>query len=703
MKKFLILLVLTFFVASVFADFMQQVERIAEYDNVPVTHRVYENTSRDVPEWEFLVDPTGVLTNYYDYQPGSYNSTPIRIQPDEVGGGIYIAFHAKETAASTRRVYYAYIDADGNVTNTATISTDDLIEGYAGIDIDPVTGNPIVAWHANMDTGSADNECVITYDMFHLGSPGLWKAPFVVIDESFVSNSPSDEFEWPYVYIGPSPETGKRRAYISANNAFDTTGDPSENILFAYADFDVNDFNVQSELDWTYFTIPLMDQWNQGIPEWKRPNCSVQVSDDGKVAIYGYVITDGETSTTPDMMFCFLNSNYGEGDFEYFEGQAEFDIANPQNQDGTSRFIDPDTNLPHELYMEPYLCNHQNTVFANNNTQLKFAGTMNMMLRPSNWYPDLPIMYPKMYTFDLNTEEFSFQDLYLTGADPYDDNPMIPWDLDEDGLVDEYDDEGYVTWVEGWPIYHYDNAVAFHENSFKITKNDDQEWLCAVWSEGLKSRLGNIPEPGFEDWAEYPEIAIAVSGNGGETWEETIILNAKSGDDNYVPELDGMIPEYIYPGDVIEDLGDGYGLVHLFFLDDNSYGSFIQAHGENLGGTMIYTSLKIYFGDNGGNNAGNNLITPQIATLSQNYPNPFNPSTEINYSLNEAADVSIEVFNVKGQKVTTLVDDHQEAGQHEITWNGDDISGKSVTSGVYFYKMKAGERYISTRKMILLK
>lgn len=700
MKKYLILLVMALVVATAFADLMQPVAKQAEINEIPNLHRVYESMSREVPEWEFVVDPVGVITNYYDYMPGSYNSTPVRVQADDAGGGVYVVFHARETAASTRRIYYAYIDAAGNVTNTATIGTDDIHEGYPGIDIDPITGDPIVSWHANVDAGTADNECVVTYDMYHLGSPGLWKTPFVVIDESYISNDPADEFEWPYIFIGPSPVAGKRRVHLVANNAYGPTGSASENVLIAHADFDENDFNMQSELDWTYNTIPLMDEWNQGIPEWIRPFKAAAVSDDGKIALIGFTATDGEVTQIGDKLICFLNENYGDGDYTYFEADGEWDIPNPQNQDGSYRFLD-DNNEPHQLYMEPYLCGHQNAIFTEGGTKLKFPGTMNMMLRPASWYPDLPMLYPKMYSFDLTTEEFSFQDMYIKGAVYNDNNPMLPWDLDEDGLVDTYDPDGYVTWVEGWPIYHYDNGVAFHENNFKITKNEDNGWLCTIWSEGLKSRLGNIPEPGYEDWAEYPEIAITISNDNGETWKDAIIMNAKSDDDNYVPEFDGMIPCYTYLGDEIEDLGNGYGLVHLFFLDDNSYGSTIQGHGENLGGTMIYTALKIRFNEPIG--VENNIITSDISTMGQNYPNPFNPETSIDYNLTQAANISIEVFNVKGQKITTLVNEHKAAGNYTTTWNGTDSNNKHVSSGIYFYKMRTDDRYIDTRKMILLK
>jgi hypothetical protein len=695
MKKLFIFVVLSIFVCSVFADLMVPTTKNAVNYNHERTIRVNEENSREVPEWEFVIDPQSLITNYYDYQPGSYNSTPIQLQPDAMGG-IYITFHARETAASTRREYFAYIDASGNVTNVATIGTEDIHEGYSGIDIDPETGDPMVAWHVNVDA-SVDLEVVFTYDLFHLGSPGLWKAPFVIVDDDLITpNAPADEFIWPYVYIGPSPEADKRRVYVTSNNS-NAVGSPSENQLIAYADFDVNDLNAQSELDWTYVTIPLMDDWHMSIPEWRRPNCAMAVSDDGKIAIFGYVIT-GTGSTEPDMMFCFYNDNYCEGDFTYFEGQAEFVVDNPENQDGTPAFPDEYGN-PHDIYFVPYLCNHMNVIFTDGGTKLRFTGNMNMMIEPDQWYPDIPLMYPKVYTYDIPNDEFSFYELWIRGANPADTLVMVPWDLDEDGIVDNFDPDGYVMWEDGWPIYHFDNGVAFHENTFKMTKNDEKDWLLSIWSEGLKSRYGNVPEPGYEDWAEFPEICIAISKNGGLTWEDEILINAKADDDNYAPEIDGMIPCYLYVGDKIEDLGGGWGLVHLFFLDDNSYGSWIQSHGENIGGTMMYAAIKIKFEDS----SADPTVTPNVAFLKQNYPNPFNPTTNIAYNMQVPGNVILEIYNIKGQKVKTLIDEYKNAGNHIIAWNGNNDSNQSVASGVYFYKMKVDGKLSSTKKMILMK
>jgi hypothetical protein len=88
---------------------------------------------------------------------------------------------------------------------------------------------------------------------------------------------------------------------------------------------------------------------------------------------------------------------------------------------------------------------------------------------------------------------------------------------------------------------------------------------------------------------------------------------------------------------------------------------------------------------------------PQMFSLSQNYPNPFNAATIIRYSLPEPAEVKIEIFDILGRKVETLIEGEQPAGYHQIVW---DASNNS--SGMYFYRIEAGE-YSDTRKMVLIK
>ena len=91
-----------------------------------------------------------------------------------------------------------------------------------------------------------------------------------------------------------------------------------------------------------------------------------------------------------------------------------------------------------------------------------------------------------------------------------------------------------------------------------------------------------------------------------------------------------------------------------------------------------------------------------LKNFIRNYPNPFNPETTIEFGIKENSNVLIEIYNIKGQKVKTLINGFREAGYHSIIWNGKDSNGKPVASGLYFYRMRT-DNYQKIRKMILLK
>ncbi len=91
------------------------------------------------------------------------------------------------------------------------------------------------------------------------------------------------------------------------------------------------------------------------------------------------------------------------------------------------------------------------------------------------------------------------------------------------------------------------------------------------------------------------------------------------------------------------------------------------------------------------------ILIPDDYVLYQNYPNPFNPITEIKFDLPTASDVRLEVYNIMGQKITTLVEGQLEAGIHSYEWNAG-----SAATGIYFYQIKISD-FTETKKMILLK
>ncbi len=400
-----------------------------------------------------------------------------------------------------------------------------------------------------------------------------------------------------------------------------------------------------------------------------------------------------------DEIYVFYSDNYAEEGFEYISTPYRFDVDNPQNQDGSYAFENLNGN-PYDLYFTFVHSHHFNAIFTDNNTKIRFTAAFGLFGDDPDAEDDVYFVYaiyPKEFIYDINNNEFSFFDLYPTGANPDNENPMLPWDLDEDGLVDEFDADGNVLWVNGWPIYFYDEDQAFHDNNFKLVKNEENGWLLALWQDGLYAKLANAGEPGYEEWLTVPEIAICISNDNGINWSEPFFMNSID-----TPELVGMIPEYVYTGDIIEDLGDGHGKLHLMFLNDNDYGSNVYGFGLPNGGTMTYASLDIDFNYT---SIENIEITSGQFELSQNYPNPFNSSTTISftsnndqYRMNEKK--VIEIFNMKGQKIKRLsITDTQTS----VVWNGTDEFNNKVASGIYLYKLNIDEKTRAAKKCLLLR
>ena len=94
--------------------------------------------------------------------------------------------------------------------------------------------------------------------------------------------------------------------------------------------------------------------------------------------------------------------------------------------------------------------------------------------------------------------------------------------------------------------------------------------------------------------------------------------------------------------------------------------------------------------------------TPVDYALGQNYPNPFNPTTSINFAMPKDGHVLLQVYDVTGALVKTLVDQNMRAGNMQVAWDGTNLTGNKVASGVYLYRM-ASDNFVTAKKMILMK
>ncbi len=216
---------------------------------------------------------------------------------------------------------------------------------------------------------------------------------------------------------------------------------------------------------------------------------------------------------------------------------------------------------------------------------------------------------------------------------------------------------------------------------------------------------------------------------------------------------------YILVGEILDTTfrASIYGTSDEFYQGDSANILFLQfsSSGTNGGSTLInyneilinehamkeqnYTQKMIYFGDcnavfNGdayidecgvcdgpgaiyecgcydipdgaidcaGNLSINESLIPQSYTLSQNYPNPFNPITYIHYSVPNYDFITIDIIDISGQIIKTIVQSSHQPGNYDIMWDGTNYYGISVPSGIYFYKMDADE-FVSIKKLVLLK
>lgn len=160
---------------------------------------------------------------------------------------------------------------------------------------------------------------------------------------------------------------------------------------------------------------------------------------------------------------------------------------------------------------------------------------------------------------------------------------------------------------------------------------------------------------------------LFFSPDGGITWEEI--------------ELDLPIPQRSYQW-VVPQLTIDEGLIRIFM--------------DNVG--EPYTDTSENFSIRGAMvSVEDEEAVSRSFNLYPNYPNPFNPSTKISFTLPKASHVSLLIYDIHGKEVDRLLEGEQSAGSHSIEWNA-----SQVASGVYFYRLTAGE-FVQTRKMVLLK
>jgi hypothetical protein len=223
----------------------------------------------------------------------------------------------------------------------------------------------------------------------------------------------------------------------------------------------------------------------------------------------------------------------------------------------------------------------------------------------------------------------------------------------------------------------------------------DGAWQAGLWwsynhqEEWLKTPVFTCPLDATLTFKTYvfrgstngDHYYVKVSNNGGSTWNTLVDYSTQAGGwttytDIQLFELDAYAGQDIIIAWHAADPPSNDGLWYVWFIDD----------------VMVEGTVS-----------SDNPVTPVIVTaLNGNYPNPFNPETVISYSVKNSTPVVLDIYNTKGQRIKTLVNETKASGNYTARWDGTDENGQKVSSGVYFYKMNAG-KYSSSKKMILMK
>ncbi len=204
---------------------------------------------------------------------------------------------------------------------------------------------------------------------------------------------------------------------------------------------------------------------------------------------------------------------------------------------------------------------------------------------------------------------------------------------------------------------------------------------------------------GYEEL--YAPINVACDSLGHLTWEsgQPASLLRKNAGSKDVQTMDRDFIQYrVYLDDEYVD----WTLATEFTFDDlevnTTYTAGVSAF-YTAGNSEIIEVEFIYMPAS----TSQTDVTPATTAIVGNFPNPFNPETTIQFSTSKPGHTTLTIFNVKGQKVKTLVDANLDANVHSVIWNGQDNSGKNVTSGVYYAVLKAAGENPAVQKMILLK
>ena len=335
---------------------------------------------------------------------------------------------------------------------------------------------------------------------------------------------------------------------------------------------------------------------------------------------------------------------------------------------------------------------------------------------------------PKFSVLGIEDANYDFQPDVICGASNLYETQGIVYGIDGETGTEmwSYNVAGSSVWALEQTCHQNYNGVKeiiagdFSGNYYCIDPADVLEMWTGNLGTSLILRFIKLDDINGDN---APDFAIAHSG-----FHEVIVIDGFTGDQIWSQPIADQPWNAARVADIS---GDGINDLIVGTLFNNNYGYFLDGvTGSELGSINVGTPVDALAGIpdvtndgswemiiggrdgsvlcvSGGESSSNtpDITIPEISDVAElmgNYPNPFNPETSINFNLKIDSDVSLKIFNIKGQLIRTLIDEELSASAYNITWNGKNDAGSNVSSGIYLYQLQADTQQF-VRKCILLK
>ncbi|MCP4582328.1 MAG: T9SS type A sorting domain-containing protein [candidate division Zixibacteria bacterium] len=283
------------------------------------------------------------------------------------------------------------------------------------------------------------------------------------------------------------------------------------------------------------------------------------------------------------------------------------------------------------------------------------------------------------------------------------------WAYTDMDVIFDYNDYVHLLWTAQWVtdegIYYRTDMFHYSEETEQITNiahKPDSLWIEieGAWNRTMSKMSLGVHEGSdgiFATWTQFDtsdvsaggfgngDLFMTYSADGGGTWASPVNMTNSATPGCFPGECDS--DHWSSLASVVDDN------LHILYTNDKDAGGIPQEEGAATENPMKY----LMFPNPLATGIEDEVNRPVNFSLNQNYPNPFNASTVISFNLKEAAPVTIDVFDITGAKVTTLIEGDLTAGNHDVTWNASDVA-----SGVYYYKLSAGDA-TETMRAVLIK